>query len=106
MMRVINILNIGSDSNICLEAYRGEKPFSEPETQAIKSFIESHPNIKIAMNYHSFGNLLIIPFNFDYGNNTFLKNNLTSHYRLYQEFKDESGFPENDIMGNGRGSIG
>jgi hypothetical protein len=37
--------------------YGGEFPFSEPETKAIKDFVDSHPNITIALDYHSQGNV-------------------------------------------------
>jgi hypothetical protein len=37
--------------------YGGEKPFSEAETRAIKEFVDSHPNITIALDYHSQGNV-------------------------------------------------
>ena len=55
--------NEGSSNDPCQEDYRGEKPFSEPETKAIKDFVDSHPNIKIVYNYHTWGNLIITPFN-------------------------------------------
>jgi len=37
--------------------YGGPEPFSEPETRAIRDFVESHPNIAIALDYHSQGNV-------------------------------------------------
>jgi hypothetical protein len=37
--------------------YGGEEPFSEAETRAIKAFVDSHPNITIALDYHSQGNV-------------------------------------------------
>jgi len=37
--------------------YGGEEPFSEPETLAIKEFVDSHSNITIALDYHSQGNV-------------------------------------------------
>ncbi|MBF0193536.1 MAG: fibronectin type III domain-containing protein [Magnetococcales bacterium] len=37
--------------------YSGPEPFSEPETQALRDFVESHPNISIALDYHSHGNV-------------------------------------------------
>ena len=58
----------GSSSNPCSETYRGTSPFSESETQAIKSFVEQR-DFKIAMNYHSYSNLLIYPFGYSYENN-------------------------------------
>ncbi|WP_457596425.1 M14 family zinc carboxypeptidase [Hydrogenimonas sp.] len=41
------------DSNV----YGGPEPFSEPETRALRDFVESHPNITIALDYHSQGNV-------------------------------------------------
>ncbi len=37
--------------------YGGEEPFSEPETRAIKEFVDTHTNITIALDYHSQGNV-------------------------------------------------
>ena len=37
--------------------YGGPEPFSEPETRALRDFVESHPNIAIALDYHSQGNV-------------------------------------------------
>lgn len=37
--------------------YPGPFPFSEPETKAIKDFVDVHPNISIALDYHSQGNV-------------------------------------------------
>ncbi len=37
--------------------YGGPEPFSEPETRALKDFVESHKNITIALDYHSQGNV-------------------------------------------------
>jgi hypothetical protein len=45
--------NSDKSSNI----YGGEEPFSEPETRAIKEFVDAHPNITIALDYHSQGNV-------------------------------------------------
>lgn len=40
------------------DTYRGTAAFSERETQMIKEFCETH-NFKIALNYHSYSNLLL-----------------------------------------------
>lgn len=45
------------------ETYRGTGPFSEPETEMVKNFVNAH-NFKIALNYHTFGNLLIYPWGY------------------------------------------
>jgi len=46
------------------ETYPGTATFSEPETQAVRSFVESH-DFKIALNAHTSGNLLLYPFGYD-----------------------------------------
>jgi carboxypeptidase T len=43
--------------------YRGPAPFSEPETQILKEFCENH-DFKIALNYHSYSNLLLYPWGY------------------------------------------
>lgn len=48
----------------CDEDYRGPYALSEPETQAIDSFVTRWSNIKVAINLHAFGNLFIVPFNY------------------------------------------
>jgi len=58
--------NSGSSPDGCSETYRGTSPFSEPETEIVKNFVESH-NFKIALNYHSYGNLFIHPYGYDPG---------------------------------------
>jgi len=44
--------------------YSGPHPFSEPETKAIKEFVDSHNNITIALDYHSQGNVFFPAHNF------------------------------------------
>ena len=59
--------NSGSNKNPCEEDYRGPYAFSEPATRQIKNLIELTPegrNIKIALNFHAWGNLLIHPWSF------------------------------------------
>ena len=53
----------GSSPDSNRATYRGPAPFSEPETQAIRDFTLEH-EFQIAINNHSFGNLLIYPFGF------------------------------------------
>jgi len=55
--------NSGSSPTTNNETYRGTGPFSEPETQAIKSFCEQH-KFQLALNYHTYGNLLIYPWGY------------------------------------------
>ena len=57
----------GSSPDGCNETYRGLLPFSEPETQAVRDFVDLH-NFPIALNYHSYSNLLIYPLGYTYDN--------------------------------------
>ncbi|MEA1980731.1 MAG: M14 family zinc carboxypeptidase [candidate division Zixibacteria bacterium] len=50
--------DLGSSPVTSDETYRGTGPFSEPETQAIRDFIEAHEFV-ITLNYHSYSNLLL-----------------------------------------------
>jgi len=43
--------------NMNSNVYSGTAPFSEPETKAIKDFVDTHTNITIALDYHSQGNV-------------------------------------------------
>lgn len=56
----------------CKDDYRGPEPLSEPETQAISQFVTKWSNLKVVINLHAFGNLMIVPFNFDNGANEHL----------------------------------
>lgn len=55
--------DIGSSPNPSDNTYRGTAPFSEPEIQAVRNFCQAK-NIKIALNYHTYGNLLIYPWGY------------------------------------------
>jgi len=56
--------DIGSSPNSDSDTYRGPEEFSEPETQAVRDFTIDH-EILIALNYHTFGNLLIHPWGYN-----------------------------------------
>jgi len=48
-----NIQNSGSSDDPCEYNYRGVGAFSEPETQAIKSFVEEYQSsLKVVVNIH------------------------------------------------------
>lgn len=52
----------GSSSRPSSDVYMGQEPFSEPETQAVKSFIEANDNIRILLSYHTFSELILYPW--------------------------------------------
>lgn len=78
----------GSSSNPCAEDYRGASAFSEPETQAIKNFVDLHTNIVSGVNIHSYGNAWIYPFNFVAdGGDLLLQKKRKIFYDYFKEFE-------------------
>lgn len=55
--------NTGSSPDPSSDVYRGPEPFSEPETQAMRDLCEVR-EFRIALNYHTFGDLLVYPWGF------------------------------------------
>lgn len=56
-----NSTNGGSSTSPSSDTYRGPAPFSEPETQNFKNFLNSR-NFKVQLDYHTYGNYLIKPW--------------------------------------------
>ena len=56
-----NSPNGGSSTSCGSDTYRGTLPFSEPETNTLKNFINSR-NLKTMLNAHTYGNLLLKPW--------------------------------------------
>ena len=52
------------NKNTASNVYSGPSAFSEPETAALRDFVESHENITIALDYHSQGNVFFPAHNF------------------------------------------
>ncbi len=47
--------NIGSSNGECNEDYRGPAPFSEPETEAIKNYVERNKKLlQLVINFHAY----------------------------------------------------
>ncbi|HPI39605.1 MAG TPA: M14 family metallopeptidase [Pseudobdellovibrionaceae bacterium] len=56
----------GSSKNTSSDIYMGKSPFSEPETQAIKNYVETHKNITILLSFHTFSELILYPWGHKY----------------------------------------
>ncbi len=57
--------NNGSSPNTSDQTYRGTGPFSEPETQAIRAFVNSREFV-FMINFHSYSDLYLWPWGYDY----------------------------------------
>ena len=56
----------GSSNNQCSETYRGTRPFSEPESRAMRDFILARRgNIRMYITFHSYGQMILYPWGYD-----------------------------------------
>lgn len=62
----------GTSNNTGNDTYAGTEPFSESENSAIRYFVENN-DFKLALNNHTYSNLLLYPFGYDY--NQFTEDN-------------------------------
>jgi len=53
----------GSSGNPFSETYRGTAPFSEPETQAVRDFLQQHRPSSL-ISYHNFSQLILYPWGY------------------------------------------
>lgn len=52
----------GSSKSTDSDVYMGPSSFSEPETQAIKKYVESWTNINVLLSFHTFSELILYPW--------------------------------------------
>lgn len=97
----------GSSGDPCQEDFRGSRPFSEPETQTIKRFVDEHPHIVTGINMHTYGNAWIFPFNFVHDSrNQLLRQRKPKFYNFYREFVEDMRHKhENAEFGNAQGTV-
>lgn len=56
----------GSSGDPASETYRGPAPFSAPETDAVRRFVEARPHLRTAISYHSYGDQVLYPYGYTY----------------------------------------
>jgi len=56
----------GSSGSTSSEIYRGPYAFSEPETQALRDFVNDHPDISVAISFHTYSELILWPYGYTY----------------------------------------
>jgi murein tripeptide amidase MpaA len=54
----------GASAAPCSETYRGDSPFSEPETLAIRDLSNLSPRLVAAIDYHSYSQLVMSPWGY------------------------------------------
>jgi len=81
------------EENVCAADYRGPFAFSEPETAAMRDFISNWTNIKLAINFHAYGNLYVIPFNYDNKQNDVLNTKYAKAANFYSNVYNSGKMP-------------
>ncbi|GJM36538.1 MAG: hypothetical protein DHS20C18_55390 [Saprospiraceae bacterium] len=89
--------NIGSSVNPQSAVYRGSGPFSEPETKAVRDFCQAH-EFEIALNYHTYGNLLIYPWGYS--------DTPTAEADVFQGMANAMIVDNNFVAGTGTQTVG
>ena len=89
--------NNGSSTDPNSEVFRGDSAFSEPETEAVRQLCNAH-NFQIALNYHTFGNLLIHPWGYD--------NSLTEENHIFKSMGRSMTIHNDYLTGTGIETVG
>ena len=84
--------NTGSSPTTSSETYRGTGPFSEPETQMMRDFVQSH-NFVNAFNNHAYSNLMLRPWGYTAGTH--------AEEELYDELSEHMCWHNRYHYGNG-----
>ena len=56
----------GSSKSPSSDVFMGPEPFSEPETQAIRDFVQARPQITTLLSFHTFSELILYPWGHKY----------------------------------------
>lgn len=48
------------------DTFRGPAPFSEPESRAVRDYVEAHQNITILLSFHTYSQLILYPWGHSY----------------------------------------
>ena len=88
----------GSSPDPCYATYRGDGPFSEPEAQAVRDFMNQRNFVNV-LHCHSYGNMYIHP----YGDGTLPEE---SDLIMYRGLAQEMSLYNNFIIGTGFETVG
>jgi len=83
--------DFGSSPSTSSEVYRGTSAFSEPETQAVSSFAQGRSFV-MALSYHSYGEMLLYPWGYNYS--------YTSDHELFLALGDTLAYSNGYNAGN------
>lgn len=86
---------LGSDGNTSSEVYRGTAPFSEPETQIVRNYVQADGRVVAAIDYHSYSQLILWPWSYDAVDPPAddLARYMSVAFQMRQEMLDAGGVP-------------
>ena len=87
-------------SNPCTDEFKGSGPFSEPETQAVRNIFDKFPSVRSALNFHSYGNIWIMPYNFNRPGDVGMDKLQPELFKLYEHFKMQKVLPPHASVGS------
>jgi murein tripeptide amidase MpaA len=89
----------GSSGSTSSETYRGPSPFSAPETQVVRSFVNSRvvggvQQIKAHIDWHTYSELILWPYGYTTANTTptLTTNDRNAHATLGQQMAQTNGY--------------
>lgn len=89
--------NVGSSPSPSSNTYRGPFPASEPEIQAV-NYLCNEVVFDIALNYHTYGNLLIHPWGYS--------DSITPDYTSFEALSKTMAQQNNFLIGTGISTVG
>ncbi|MEK6628947.1 MAG: M14 family metallopeptidase [Bdellovibrionota bacterium] len=81
----------GSSADPNSDTFKGTQPFSEVESIAIKSYVETHKNITILLSVHSFSKLILYPWGHKF-NPIETGNDLKVHSTMAKKMAEWNGY--------------
>ena len=95
----------GNDEGVCSDSFAGDKPFSEPETRAMRDLLIKHKDlIKFVYNFHAYGPMYIWPYNGEFDNELSESNPVAQ--KVFNEIFEDAKFPANTLSGNAIKTVG
>ncbi|XP_028031436.1 zinc carboxypeptidase-like [Bombyx mandarina] len=78
-------MSVGASNNPCSNTFAGPRPFSEPESRAISQYVlnlKEQGEIIYYLAYHSYTQLIVIPYSHVTGSDVLLANNYADMYEI------------------------
>jgi hypothetical protein len=104
---VVKHSDCGSSKRPCDEDYRGKGVFSEPESRAIRDFVQEHSSsITTALNFHSFAQQVYMPYSCTKILSSESEADKTTMNRMAKEWGTTADYIVDHVWNTGGGGLG